>query len=75
MLTLGLVGEEGVDLGGRSVVRDDGEALVVHVQNQVLALENSKHRRSRWIADLKTYHDGETNETDISAAGGSVDAI
>ena len=36
--TLCLVGEEGVNLGRRAVVRDDVEALVVHVENQVLAL-------------------------------------
>ena len=36
--TLGLVGEEGVNLGRRAVVRDDGETLVVHVEDQVLTL-------------------------------------
>ena len=36
--TLGLVREEGVDLAGRTVVGNDGEALVVHVEDQVLTL-------------------------------------
>lgn len=35
---LGLVGEEVVDLGDGSVVGADGESVVVHVQDQVLAL-------------------------------------
>ena len=38
MLTLGLVLQEVVDLTGRAVVRDDGEAFVVHVEDEVLAL-------------------------------------
>lgn len=37
-LTLSLVLEEVVDLAGRSVERDDVEALVVHVEDQVLTL-------------------------------------
>jgi hypothetical protein len=36
--TLGLVREEGVDLAGRTVVGDNVEALVVHVEDEVLAL-------------------------------------
>lgn len=36
--TLCLVGEEIVDFAGRAVVRDDGEAFVVHVQDQILTL-------------------------------------
>lgn len=38
MFTLGLVGKEGVDLGDCPVVCNDSEALVVHVEDQVLAL-------------------------------------
>ena len=38
MLTLGLVGKEGVDLGHCPIVCDNGEALVVHVEDQVLTL-------------------------------------
>lgn len=37
-LTLGLVIKEVLDLGGRAVVGDNVEALVVHVQDQVLTL-------------------------------------
>ena len=37
--TLGLVFKEVVDLAGRTVVCDDGEALVVHVKDEVLALD------------------------------------
>jgi hypothetical protein len=37
-LTLGLVLQEVINLGGGAVVSDNGEALVVHVQDQVLAL-------------------------------------
>ena len=37
--TLCLVRKEVVDLAGRAVVGDDGEALVVHVEDQVLTLE------------------------------------
>lgn len=36
--TLGFVSEEIVNLGGGSVVGNDGEALVVDVQDEVLAL-------------------------------------
>lgn len=36
-LTFGLVVEEVVNLGHGSVVSADGETLVVHVKNQVLA--------------------------------------
>ena len=39
--TLGLVSEESVDLAGRTVVRNDGEALVVHVKDEVLALPHT----------------------------------
>ena len=38
ILTLGLVGKESINLGRRAVVRDDSETLVVHVEDQVLAL-------------------------------------
>ena len=38
ILTLGLVGKESINLGRRAVVRDDSKALVVHVEDQVLAL-------------------------------------
>jgi hypothetical protein len=38
-LTLGLVLQEMVDFARRTVICDDGEALVIHVENQVLALE------------------------------------
>ena len=37
-LTLGLMGEEIINLGGGPVVGNDVEALVVDVQNEVLAL-------------------------------------
>jgi len=37
-LTLGLVGEEAINLGGGSVVSNDVEALVVDVQDEVLTL-------------------------------------
>lgn len=36
-LALGLVGQEGVDLGDGSVVSGDCEAIVSHVENQVLS--------------------------------------
>lgn len=38
-LTLGFVLQEVVDFAGGSVISDDIKALVVHVQNQVLALD------------------------------------
>lgn len=37
-LTFGLVRQKVVDFARRTVVCDDGEALVVHVENQVLTL-------------------------------------
>jgi hypothetical protein len=40
--TFGFIGEERIDLGGRSVVCNNIEALVVHVQNKVLTLEDSE---------------------------------
>ena len=40
-LTLGLVFEEVVDLAGGTVVSDNGEALVVHVEDEVLALSHT----------------------------------
>lgn len=36
--TLGLIGEEIVDLAGCAVVCNDDESFVVHVQDQVLTL-------------------------------------
>lgn len=36
--TLCLVLEEVIDFAGRAVVRDDVEALVVHVEDEILAL-------------------------------------
>ena len=38
-LTLGLVRKEVVDFARRTVVCDDSEALVVHVEDQVLTLD------------------------------------
>ena len=43
---LGLVGEEVIDLGDGSVVGADGESVVVHVQDQVLALSYRTINRS-----------------------------
>ena len=38
--TFCLVVEEVLDFAGRPVVRDDGEALVIHVEDEVLALRD-----------------------------------
>ena len=35
--TLGLVGQEVINLVGGTVVDDDGEPVIIHVQNQILA--------------------------------------
>lgn len=43
---LGLVGQEVVNLGNGSVVGTDGEAMIVHVQDQVLALFDT-NKKSR----------------------------
>ena len=39
--TLGLVRKEVVNFAGGTVVGDNGEALVVHVEDQVLTLEKA----------------------------------
>lgn len=44
-ITLGLVRQEVVNLAGGAVVRNNGEALVVHVKNQVLTLGDATVRR------------------------------
>ncbi len=36
--TFCFVGEESINFAGGAVVGDDGEAFVIHVQNEVLAL-------------------------------------
>ena len=47
--TLGLVFKEVVDLAGGTVVSDNGEALVVHVEDEILALcARECELESRW---------------------------
>lgn len=43
-LTLSLVSQEIVNFAGGSVIRNDVETLVVHVQNQVLTLQNGNRQ-------------------------------
>lgn len=64
MLTLGLIGEEAVDLGGRAVVSADSETVISNVEDQVLAhngqtdeAEISTRSRMRRSADINA---GET---------------
>lgn len=38
MRTLCLIIKEMLDLAGRAVVRNDDEALIIHVKNEILAL-------------------------------------
>ena len=45
VLTLGLVCKEVIDFAGCAVVGNDGEALVVHVENEVLALEGGWNKK------------------------------
>jgi len=44
---LGFVGQEVVNLGDGSVVSADGEAVIVHVQDQVLALFDTNNKKTR----------------------------
>jgi hypothetical protein len=37
-MTFCLIGEEIIDFAGRTVVGDNGETLVVHVEDQILTL-------------------------------------
>lgn len=64
MLTLGLVGQEAVDLGGRAVEGADSETVISNVEDQVLAhngqtdeAEISTRRKVRRSADINA---GET---------------
>lgn len=64
MLTLSLVGQEAVDLGGRAVVGADSETVISNVEDQVLAhngqtdeAEISTRSRVRRSADINA---GET---------------
>ena len=67
--TLGLVFKEVVDLAGRTVVCDDGEALVVHVENQVLALATRYSLENKFGSHARSaYHDGQANKADVTAA-------
>ena len=63
--TLGLVGEEIVDFAGRAVVRDDGEAFVVHVQDQILTLWQT-FKRAKGRGTGGAHHNGEADEADIT---------
>ena len=40
--TLGFTSEETINLGGGSVVGNDGVTIVIHVQNEVLALSKAE---------------------------------
>lgn len=64
-LTLSFIGKEVIDLAGCAVVGDNSEAFVIHVENEILALEKNVRTR-RWMTE-RTYHDGQANETDIAA--------
>ncbi len=66
--TFGLIGQEVVNLLGRAVVGDDVEALVVHVQNQVLALRTIAMCKpdQRDSDEQSAYHDGQPDESNIS---------
>lgn len=46
--TLGLIFKEVVDLAGRTVVCDNGETLVVHVEDQVLTLWTQLISGNNW---------------------------
>lgn len=41
-LTLGLVVQKIINLGGCAIVSNDGESLVVHVEDEVLALDQNQ---------------------------------
>lgn len=66
-LTLGLVLKEAVDLGGRAVVRADGETVIGSIEDQVLAhdgqtdeAEISTRQRTRRCADIDAGQAGAT---------------
>ena len=55
-----------VNLAGCAIVGNDIEALVVHVEDQILALMNGVRTAASLGDDERAYHDGEANEADIS---------
>lgn len=64
--TLCLIVQEVLDLARRAVVRDNGEALVIHIQNEVLALY-MRVSDVMVVPDVQLpYHDGQTDEADIT---------
>ena len=67
MVTFCLIGKEVVNFGGCTIVGDDNEAFIVHVEDQILTL--LKGERLAKLEIDETYHDGEADEADISAAG------
>jgi len=56
-----------IDLLRGPVEGNDSKALVIHVQDQILALLKSSALNARDPICCWTYHDGEANETDITA--------
>jgi 20S proteasome alpha/beta subunit len=78
MLTLGLVGQEAVNLGGGTVVGADGETVISNVEDQVLAhngqtdeAEISTGRRVRRSADINAGETGTivSDRVQVSIAG------
>lgn len=73
-LTLGFVGQKVVNLGGRSVVGTDLEALVGHVEDHWEASGSATGDSApicRGVCDLiptVLTHDGQTDQTDVCAA-------
>lgn len=76
-LALGLVVQEAVNLGDGSVIGADGETVVGHVQNQVLApglgyqyasiAKTCRPEKTRHSGGGFDLHDGQTDETEVSA--------
>lgn len=57
-----------VDFARCSVECDNGEAFVVHVQDQVLTLQDSSLNPTfKNDNDRTAYHDGQANKADITA--------
>jgi hypothetical protein len=59
-----------VNFRGCTIVSNDNETLVVHVEDQILTLGGAQCL-ARLVIDgrLKTYHDGKADETNISTEG------
>ena len=76
--TLCFVGKEFIDLGGGSVVSSNNEAMVVHVQDQILSLmefvgkvmqdpllDRRKGEKGEKGLEILFYHDSQANHGNV----------